>query len=318
MLSGIGDLAQIEKHLLDRKNGHFRPKLPKFVHLPGVGQNLRDRCEISVISSTQHDFELLKGATFQPDATGDRSLNEWKAADLSTPREGIYTTNGAVLAILKCSQASLVQPDLFILGLPVAFRGYYKGWSKDLFHASKNGAAQAHNLWTWVILKADTKCRGSVELNSGNPFEQPKINFKYFGDDLGPKHAADSDMEALVSGVRFVRRLNSSAKNLFKDEIQPGSEKREDTDLRAWIAQEAWGHHPCGTCAIGPDPWTADPAKLANKNSVLDSKFRVHGVRNLRVVDASVFPEIPGYFISVSTYMISEKAAASILNELSV
>ncbi|HEY3913703.1 MAG TPA: GMC family oxidoreductase N-terminal domain-containing protein, partial [Verrucomicrobiae bacterium] len=157
MLSGIGDRAQIEKHLLDRTLGEKRPKPLKIINLPGVGKNLRDRCEISIISSTQHEFELLRGATFQPNATGDHSLSEWKATGSSGPREGIYSTNGAVLAILKRSRLDIVQPDLFILGLPVAFRGYYKGWSKDLFHASKNGTEQAHNLWTWVILKSDTK-----------------------------------------------------------------------------------------------------------------------------------------------------------------
>lgn len=319
MLSGIGDRAQI-KSKLDDEAARTKKENPVkiYVDLPGVGKNLRDRCEISIISSTQREFELLRGATFQPDATNDPGLNEWKAVDSHKPRDGIYTTNGAALAILKRSRPDVIQPDLFILGLPVAFRGYYKGWSKDLFHADKNGNEQSHSLWTWVILKAGTKCCGSVELNSGNPFDQPKINFKYFNDDLAPKPEADPDMEALVSGVRFIRHLNKSARTLFKDELQPGTAKQENTDLRTWIAQEAWGHHPCGTCAIGPDAWTADTAKLTNKNSVLDSKFRVHGVRNLRVVDASVFPEIPGYFISVSTYMISEKAAASILNELSV
>ena len=61
----------------------------------------------------------------------------------------------------------------------------------------------------------------------------------------------------------------------------------------------AWGHHACGTCAIG-SPET---------NGVVDGDFRVHHTRNLRVVDASIFPRIPGFFILSAVYMIAEKAA---------
>ncbi len=62
----------------------------------------------------------------------------------------------------------------------------------------------------------------------------------------------------------------------------------------------ARGHHASCTCKIGGD---ADPA------AVLDFSFRVRGVRGVRVVDASVFPSIPGFFVVMPTYMISEKAA---------
>ena len=73
------------------------------------------------------------------------------------------------------------------------------------------------------------------------------------------------------------------------------------------MRDNAWGHHACGTCAIGVD---TDP------NAVLDSQFRVRGVTGLRVVDASVFPRIPGYFIVTAVYMISEKAADVILADV--
>ena len=66
--------------------------------------------------------------------------------------------------------------------------------------------------------------------------------------------------------------------------------------------KEAWGHHACGTCKIGKDD---DP------DAVLDGDFRVRGVKNLRVVDASVFPKIPGYFIVTPTYMVSERRRTS-------
>jgi choline dehydrogenase-like flavoprotein len=108
-------------------------------------------------------------------------------------------------------------------------------------------------------------------------------------------------------------------KDAARAEIQPGAGKPSGSDkLTQWIIEEAWGHHACGTCRIGSDPWRAKVTELKDKEAVLDSSFRVHGVRGLRVVDASVFPTIPGYFISVPTFLISEKAAETILHELSL
>jgi choline dehydrogenase len=76
--------------------------------------------------------------------------------------------------------------------------------------------------------------------------------------------------------------------------------------LRDFIRTRAWGHHASCTCAIG---------KTADQDAVLDSEFRVIGVPdgNLRVVDASVFPRIPGYFIVLPIYLAAEKAADVIL-----
>ena len=73
--------------------------------------------------------------------------------------------------------------------------------------------------------------------------------------------------------------------------------------MRQFVREHAWGHHASCTCAIG----------LRTAGGVLTSDFRVHGTTGLRVVDASVFPRIPGFFIACAVYMIAEKAADSIL-----
>jgi choline dehydrogenase-like flavoprotein len=73
--------------------------------------------------------------------------------------------------------------------------------------------------------------------------------------------------------------------------------------LGQWVRDNAWGHHASCTCAIGP----------RQAGGVVDGSFRVHGVSGLRVVDASVFPRIPGFFIVSAIYMIAEKAADVIL-----
>jgi len=74
--------------------------------------------------------------------------------------------------------------------------------------------------------------------------------------------------------------------------------------LKQFIKDEAWGHHASCTAPIGADD---DPM------AVLDSQFRVRGVDGLRVVDASIFPKIPGMYIALPIYMVSEKAADVII-----
>ena len=86
-------------------------------------------------------------------------------------------------------------------------------------------------------------------------------------------------------------------------EEHPGEHIQSDSELRDFVRHNAWGHHASCTCPIGP----------LEQGGVLSADFRVHGTEGLRVVDASVFPRIPGFFIVSAVYMIGEKAADVIL-----
>ena len=77
-------------------------------------------------------------------------------------------------------------------------------------------------------------------------------------------------------------------------------------EIREFIKNEAWGHHASCSCKMGV---------RSDRMAVVDSNFRVYGVNNLRIVDASIFPHIPGFFIVTPIYMISEKASDVILAE---
>lgn len=83
-------------------------------------------------------------------------------------------------------------------------------------------------------------------------------------------------------------------------EVYPGTALTTDEQLAQFIRDRAWGHHACCTAKIDA---ASDPM------AVLDGDFRVRGTTGLRVVDASVFTAIPGFFIAVPIYMISDKAA---------
>jgi choline dehydrogenase len=274
MLSGIGPPAELEKH-----------GIPVQVALPGVGSNLQDRYEVGVVNKmTFPEWWILKGATF---SAGDPQYEDWK-----TRRAGVYTTNGVVSAVSLRSFPERSLPDVLCFALLGPFRGYYRGYSAEFpLH---------RNYLTWCILKAHTiNTAGTVTLRSDNPLDPPFINFHYFdeGSDTDKQ-----DLASLVAAVKFVRTLTAPLKrdNLIAIEELPGDEYRDDKQIEEYVKSNAWGHHATGTCKIGP---------REDIDSVVDSNFQVHGTRGLRIVDASVFPQIPGFFIVTSVYMIGEKAA---------
>lgn len=89
--------------------------------------------------------------------------------------------------------------------------------------------------------------------------------------------------------VESVRGMNRRAGSVVLEELWPGKEIVGSADVRRFVRDEAWGHHASCTCRTGR---TDDPS------AVVDSEFRVRGVDRLRIVDASVFPRIPGFFVA--------------------
>ena len=274
MLSGIGPRQHLEEHGIEVR-----------VDLPGVGQNLQDRYEIGVVYRLKSDWSVLNGATLTRD---DPQCREWIDS-----RKGLYISNGAALAVIKKSSPARPLPDLFAFALLGKFRGYFPGYSKLL--------ADHHNYLTWAILKAHTEnCAGTVKLRSADPRDPPVINFHYFGEGT---NGGTQDLDSVVDGIEFVRTITKVGDVIAEEEL-PGKDVKDRAALRKFVEAQAWGHHASCTCPIGV---SNDP------RAVLDSNFRVYGTKGLRVVDASVFPKIPGFFIVTSVYMIGEKASDVIL-----
>lgn len=275
MLSGIGPAAQLEAL-----------GIPVRVDLPGVGRNLQDRYEVGVIHRLKAPWTALDGARF--DRT-DPIWAEWAAT--RPERSGMYVSNGAAVAVAKRAPGRKGPRDLFFMALLARFGGYAKGYSKEI--------TGHHDYLTWAILKSHTTNRaGAVTLRSADPLEPPQINFRYFEEGDGDPAG---DMAAMIHAVKFARRMAAPLwrRDLVAEEELPGAQVTSDADLAAYVRDNAWGHHACGTCAIGP----------RERGGVVDSQFQVHGAPGLRVVDASVFPTIPGFFIACAVYLIAEKAA---------
>ena len=273
-------------------------KIPVVADLPAVGSYLQDRYEVGIISDAPSNYTILGENRFRKPENGeqpDPALIQWEK-----DHTGVYSTNGAVISIIRRSSPSLDDPDLFIFGLPAAFKGYYPYYADTL--------ESQHNKFTWAILKAHTKNKGGyVKLRSTDPFTRPEINFKYFEE--GTDHGGD-DLHAVVEGVNFVHQFTSSMglkSHLLVGKNRPTPSMDDRQAISDWVKQEAWGHHACGTCRMGP--------KDDVQTSALDTNFKVKGVEGLRVVDASVFPSIPGFFIVTPIYIIAEKASEAILKD---
>ncbi|KAI5358925.1 putative glucose-methanol-choline oxidoreductase, FAD/NAD(P)-binding domain superfamily [Septoria linicola] len=289
-LSGVGPREELEKF-----------GIPVVKDLPGVGTNMQDRYEISIVGQTEdgEKLSISKDCTFGYDDKPDPCLEKWQTGD-SPLGKGPYMTGGVAVGVtMKSTAASESEdPDLIVIGAPGLFAGYYPGFAFDSTYPG--------NIWSWLALKAHTHNHaGTVTLRSSNPRDVPQIDFNSL--DEGTPDGHEKDLQALYEGLSFAREAFDKVIPLDGNfvEIKPGRNVTGEDGLKEYARDETWGHHACCSASIGAE---SDP------NAVLDSKFRVRGVEGLRVVDASSFNKIPGTFIALPIYIISEKAADVIIN----
>jgi len=194
--------------------------------------------------------------------------------------------------------------DMFVMQGPgFAFRGF---WPSN--QTNRGCCTEQPNIYGISMVKNHPQNKkGYVKLRSKDPQDTPEINFAHF------EEGKDVDMGAMKYTIAWARNIYKNAQGVSVSAIEPpcpsgqmdaqGGCGAADED---WITGQTFGHHPACTAAIGGDN---------DKNAVLDSRFRVRGVANLRVVDASVFPRLPGVFPVVSTFMTSERASDTLLED---
>lgn len=284
MLSGIGPREQLERF-----------GIPVLADRPGVGTNLQDHYEVAVQGETPKDLSALDGCNFGFFGRDDPCLRRWEKPVFGD--RGIYSSSGLGVTMLYPSTASAHGDfDIFVAGGPINFRGYFPNYNFNI--------SSEHDRFTWVVLKGQPRnTAGTVRLTSADPLAVPEITFNYFDTGSGD---ASADVQAIYEGIGLAREaFKRQLVPVYED--LPGKQVQGREDLGEYIMNTAWGHHASSTCPIGAD---GDPM------AVLDSKFRVRGVTGLRVVDASVYPRIPGTFTALSTFLIAEKAADDILKDL--
>jgi choline dehydrogenase len=141
------------------------------------------------------------------------------------------------------------------------------------------------------VLRPDS--RGHQHIISADPKEKPSIVANYL--------AAESDRRITLAGLKLARRISEQAafKSLVRREVFPGPECVSDEDFMQFAMERGTTvFHPCGTCKMGSDPM-----------AVVDARLRVHGIGGLRVIDASIMPNLISGNTNAPTIMIAEKAA---------
>ena len=254
-------------------------------HLPGVGQNLQDHLGSYVRRACNQPVSLLE--TTKP-------WGQFKAA-----LRYALTGSGALshypaerMAFLKTDPA-FDRPDLqFFMG---PFLRPPAGSSLGPGVMTRHGYCIS-----WCQLRPTS--RGVVTLASRDPLSAPRVIHNYL--------ATEEDRECQRRAVALARELH--AQPAFEpyrgEEFEPGEDCVTPDAVDRYIQQSCHTHfHPVGTAAMGDDD-----------SAVVDSQLRVHGIENLRIVDASVMPRLVGANTNIPTIMIAEKAADMIRNRPSL
>ena len=208
---------------------------------------------------------------------------------------GQAPVGGGLITLMFKTPSAPKNRNIFTWCGVFSFEGFWPGFPTD-YGANEYECAMVH-----INPKSQA---GSVKLISADPQDVPDINLHFF------KEHADEDLQEMLEATDLLRKgwQAAGAPVLPFNEKHPcpgtGAGNCTDAAKKELLLTQAYSHHASSTCAIGGDD---------DKWAVLDSKFRVRGVSGLRVVDASVFPAVPGAFPVLPTFMISAKAAEDIL-----
>ena len=245
------------------------------VDLP-VGKNLQDHLAVIIF------FERLNESVFRHDMRFDRMAVSMLRAYFFGTGPGTVVPGG-LHAFVK------TRPELAVPDIEFMFRGAPADthlWFPGIRPAYVDGYGIRPTL-----LHPDS--RGEILLRSSDPREAPRIAYNFF--------SAPNDLPRLREGFKRAREVAYQAPmDAYRGrETSPGDAVKTDAEIDAFIRRTAiTAHHPCGTCAMGTTP-----------DTVTDPELRVRGVEHLRVVDASVMPDLVSAHINACVLMIAEKAS---------
>ena len=245
-------------------------------HLPGVGENLQDHLELYVQYTCKKPVSLYPALKW---------YNQPKIGfDWLFRRKGKAATNHFEAGGFVRGNDEVKYPNLQFHFLPIAIR--YDGSAPQQGHGF-----QLH------VGPMNTDVRGYVKIQSKDPNQPPKLFFNYL--------STEQERKEWVEAIRVSRNIiNQPAfDELRGEELSPGIAAQTDEEILDFVAREGESaYHPSCTCKMGYDDL-----------AVVDAELKVHGINNLRVVDASVFPAITNGNLYAPTIMVAEKAADIIL-----
>ncbi|MDA8485314.1 choline dehydrogenase [Pseudomonas resinovorans] len=251
--------------------------VPVVHDLPGVGANLQDHLELYLQYACKEPVSLFPALQWwnQP-AIGA----EWLFLGTGLGASNQFEAGGFIR-----TREQFEWPNIQFHFLPVAIN--YNG-----SNAVKEHGFQAH------MGSMRSPSRGRIHLKSKNPRKHPSILFNYM--------SHEQDWQEFRDGIRITREImGQPALDPYRGrELSPGANLKSDAELDEFIRTHAeTAFHPSCSCKMGTDDM-----------AVVDGQGRVHGMEGLRVVDASIMPEIITGNLNATTIMIAEKIADKIRN----
>jgi choline dehydrogenase len=249
--------------------------IPVIHDLPGVGQNLHDHITAVLIYRTQRQ-DATFGLSLSGLTTITKGIFEWRSK-----RTGIITSNVAESQAFMFADKTAPSPDIQL--------ALCTGIVDD--HTRKNHLGHGYTLHVTLLRP---KSRGSVTLQSARAQDAPLIDPQFLSD---PR-----DLATLVKGTQIGWDImQSDAFEPYRGPMLYPLNRQDPIQIAEFLRDHSdTEYHPCGTCKMGP---TSDPA------AVVDTELRVYGIDKLRVVDASIMPQLTSGNTNAPTIMIAEKAA---------
>jgi choline dehydrogenase len=252
--------------------------VPLVKELPGVGRNLQDHLQIRLVFRTSQ--RTLN------DEVNNIFKQGWVGLQYLLTRTGPLTLAASQVAIFTRSNPSVERPDIQFHMQPLS--------------ADKPGdGAHKFSAFTSSVCQLRPHSRGYLEIKSKDPLVHPAIHPNYLSD--------ERDHQVAIDGIKTARRIAEApalAPHII-DEYVPGRRYQSDEELlEAARLYSQTIYHPTSTCKMGHD-----------QMAVVDDRLRVHGISSLRVVDASIMPEIVSGNTNAPTIMIAEKASDMILED---
>lgn len=248
--------------------------------LKGVGENLRDHIAPRIV------YKITKpGIAYNDKARGINLIKQ--IANYVFKRDGFLTLPSAPVVGFFKTRKELAAPDIQVHFIPY----------KVVLENGKRKLGEEPGI-TCTVNQNLPESKGSIHIKSINPEESPSIKFNFLSSSL--------DRQTLVSGVKLIRQIMKSEtmQEFCGEEIQPGESFSSDEDILKFIREKAETvYHPTGTCKMGFD-----------QESVVDKKLKVHGIKGLRIADASIMPTLVSGNTNAVCMMIGERCADFILN----
>ena len=256
--------------------------LPVVAHLPAVGENLIDHLQLRCTYETRLAITIN-------DIMRSFPRRMLVGLQYLFTRRGLMAGTSSTAHAITRTAPGLAAPDVMI-------RIYHIS-GKDRYSRSAEAGIDPFPGFSLGGFRLHPASRGCIHAASPDPRAHPKIQPNYF--------THEDDRATALAMLRLIRRVAAAPAlaPLIVRETRPGPQVQDDAALLDYArgsGQTAW--HTVGTCRMG-----------APADSVVDARLRVHGVRRLRVIDASIMPTIPSSNTNAPSIMVGEKGADLVL-----